>query len=507
MIANTLESYRKYTGEATYSRIKRFDTMAQMWEERAREYADLTAVADDGKTYTFRQLDKDVAGYRAVLRDSGVVKGSTVALLIPNSYDFVKAYLAVVTAGCTAVILPAHLDEKAVYGTSMLFGYNALVTAPATGGAASLLQKLRPEISVLSALAASDDYAAAAPCEGSDGCTVIMTGGTTGKPKGALLSNTAVLQGVVNSCLGVPDTFEQRYLLVLPLSHVFGLIRNMLASLYTGSTLFICRDNKNMFRDAAQFQPTIMVLVPALADMMLTLSKKFGKKMFGDALKTIICGAANVPPYLIEEYHKLGVNLYPGYGLTESANLVSGNPEPLTKPDSVGLIFPGMEYQIVDGELWLKGKNMMDGYVGAPAENESAYEDGWFKTGDLVRIDDEGFLYITGRIKEIIVLPSGENISPAEVEAQFNVLPFIQDSQVFEDMNESGAHFLSLEVVPRATEVAKLGDIDVNAFITQELQKINETLPAFSRVGKIVIRTSDFERTPSMKIVRYKKCQ
>ena len=150
---------------------------------------------------------------------------------------------------------------------------------------------------------------------------------------------------------------------------------------------------------------------------------------------------------------------------------------------------------------------MMDGYVGAPAENESAYEDGWFKTGDLVRIDDEGFLYITGRIKEIIVLPSGENISPAEVEAQFNVLPFIQDSQVFEDMNESGAHFLSLEVVPRATEVAKLGDIDVNAFITQELQKINETLPAFSRVGKIVIRTSDFERTPSMKIVRYKKCQ
>ena len=144
-----------------------------------------------------------------------------------------------------------------------------------------------------------------------------------------------MLQGVVNSCLGVPDTFEQRYLLVLPLSHVFGLIRNMLASLYTGSTLFICRDNKNMFRDAAQFQPTIMVLVPALADMMLTLSKKFGKKMFGDALQTIICGAANVPPYLIEEYHKLGVNLYPGYGLTESANLVSGNPEPLTKPDSV----------------------------------------------------------------------------------------------------------------------------------------------------------------------------
>ena len=507
MKADTLELYRTYTGDETFDRIKHYETVAQMWEDRAAEYADLTAIADDGKTYTFRQLQEDVAHFRAVLRASGVEQGQRVALLIPNSYDFVKAYLAAVTAGCTAVILPAHLDEKAVYGTSMMFGFTALITAPATENAAALLRQLRPEVTLIGTEAASEEAFPAAVCAGSDGCTVIMTGGTTGKPKGALLSNTAVLQGVVNSCLGVPGTFEQRYLLVLPLSHVFGLIRNMLASLYTGSTLFICRDNKNMFRDAAQFQPTIMVLVPALADMMLTLSKKFGKKMFGDALQTIICGAANVPPYLIEEYHKLGVNLYPGYGLTESANLVSGNPEPLTKPDSVGLIFPGMEYQIVDGELWLKGKNMMDGYVGAPAENESAYEDGWFKTGDLVRIDDEGFLYITGRIKEIIVLPSGENISPAEVEAQFNVLPFIQDSQVFEDMNESGAHFLSLEVVPRATEVAKLGDIDVNAFITQELQKINETLPAFSRVGKIVIRTSDFERTPSMKIVRYKKCQ
>ena len=86
--------------------------------------------------------------------------------------------------------------------------------------------------------------------------------------------------------------------------------------------------------------------------------------MWGDSLKTIICGAANVPQYLIEEYAKMGISLYPGYGLTESANLVSGNPENLNKPGSVGLIFPGMEYKIVNDELWLKGKNMMDGYVG-----------------------------------------------------------------------------------------------------------------------------------------------
>ena len=260
-----------------------------------------------------------------------------------------------------------------------------------------------------------------------------------------------------------------------------------------------------MFRDAAVFRPTIMVLVPALADMALTLSKKFGRNMFGDSLKIIICGAANVPPYLITEYDKMGVALYPGYGLTESANLVSGNPEPLAKPASVGLIFPGTEYQIVDGELWLKGKNMMDGYVGA--DEPDAYADGWFKTGDLVRMDGDGFLYITGRIKEIIVLPGGENISPAEVEAQFNTLPIVQDSQVFEDVDDSGKHFLALEVVPRATEMAKLDVADKTAYLKEQLQQINAALPAFQRVTKITVRDSDFARTPSMKIVRYKKCQ
>ncbi len=501
MIADTLDLYRKYTGEESFARIKRYDTLAQMWEDRSAQYADLIAVEDDGKRYTFAQLAEDVAGFRAVLKRRGADK-QRVALLVPNSYDFVKAFLAVTTLGCTAAVLPVHLGEQAVLGCAKMFGAQALIVSSATEGAAALAKQV---LTVVNVEETAVESVSAADCKGSDGCAIVMTGGTTGRPKGALLSNTAVMQGIINSCLGVPGTFEQRYMLVLPLSHVFGLIRNMLAALYSGSTLFICRDNRNMFRDAAAYRPTIMVLVPALADMALTLSKKFGRNMFGDALKTIICGAANVPPYLIEEYNKMGVSLYPGYGLTESANLVSGNPENLKKPSSVGLIFPEMEYKTVNGELWLKGKNMMDGYVGAVEED--AYEDGWFKTGDLVRFDEDGFLYITGRIKEVIVLPNGENVSPAELEAQFNTLPFIQDSQVFEDADENGRRFLSLEVVPRATEVARLGDIDTDAFIRDELQKINAKLPSFARVSKIFIRTSDFERTPSMKIVRYKKCK
>ncbi|MBQ7566090.1 MAG: AMP-binding protein, partial [Oscillospiraceae bacterium] len=297
-----------------------------------------------------------------------------------------------------------------------------------------------------------------------------------------------------------------RYLLVLPLSHVFGLIRNLMTCLSTGGTLFICRNNQDMFRDIAAFRPTVLVLVPALAEMAMNLSKKFKRNMLGEDLKYIICGAAAVPPYLIREYDKMGVGLLPGYGLTESANLVSGNPANLEKPDSVGIPYPDQELRIVDGELWLKGKNMMDGYVGE--EGETAFtEDGWFRTGDLARFDDDGFLYIVGRSKEIIVLPSGENVSPAELEAKFLECPLVQDCQVFEDYAEQGRRILALEVVPRAVEMAKLPPESASAQLTQALEKINAALPPFERVSRITVRTSDFERTKSMKIVRYRKCK
>ena len=147
----------------------------------------------------------------------------------------------------------------------------------------------------------------------------------------------------------------------------------------------------------------------------------------------------------------------------------------------------------------------MLGYIGE--EEEGVYdEDGYFRTGDLVRFDEDGFLYITGRIKEIIVLPTGENISPAELEVRFLELDLIQDAQVYEDVTEEGSHFLALEVVPRAPEIAKLGEVNPVQVITDELEKINNTLPTEQRVSRIIVRDSDFERTPSMKIKRYKKC-
>lgn len=494
------DRFRKYTSPEVFERIRDYGTICKMWKVCAKEYSDLCAIDYADEKYTFARLDSDAAALRSAIAEAGIERGSRIALLSTNSYAFVKAFIAIVTAGCTAVVLPAHLDETAVFGCIMKFGAKAMVFEDALEAKTAFAASRLPHIRFISAEAKGVSPVPVCEVDEKDGCMIMFTGGTTGKSKGALLNHGAVMQGVVNGCYGYEQVFHHRMMLVLPLSHVFGLIRNLLSSLYTGSTLFIVRNNKDMFRDIAQFRPTMLVVVPALAEMALMLSKKFGRNMLGEDMKYIICGAAAVAPYLVGEYKKFGVSLFPGYGLTESANLVSGNPESDRKPGSVGLPYPNQELMIEDGELLLRGRNMLDCYVG---EEEQAWHEGWFHTGDLARFDDEGFLYITGRIKEVIVLDNGENISPAELEARFNELPFIQDSQVFEDIDESGRHILALEVVPRMTELGALGEEPMKA-ITEKLWEVNNAQKPFERVTRIVIRDKDFDRSPSMKIIRYK---
>ena len=497
------EIFAGYTSAETFARIKEYGSVSEMWANCIGEYGDRVAIVDQGVNYTYAQLEKRAGILRGILTPPAG-ENKRVGIYMANSVEFVEAFLAVVTAGHTAVILPPQLDEQSVYGCMMKFGMDTLMYLPDAEEKVAFAKKMLPDKQYIPADIQGDAVSPMKECLSTDPCVIMFTGGTTGKSKGALLSNGAVLQGVVNGCYGYEHVFGQRYLLVLPLSHVFGLVRNLLTSLYTGSAMYICRNNQDMFRDIAVFKPTILVMVPALAEMALKLSKQFGRNMLGEDLKYIICGAAAVAPYLLSEYRKYDVTLFPGYGLTETANLVSGNPETVKKPDSVGIMYPNQEYRIEEGELWLKGSNIMEGYIGEP---EEGMEDGWFKTGDLVRVDEDGFLYIVGRKKEIIVLSNGENVSPAEVESKFNALDFVQDSQVFEDMDEGGSHFLALEIVPRLSELKEIPADQQKDYMIEELQKVNASLPGYQRVNRIEIRESDFARTPSMKIVRYNKCK
>ena len=498
---DTRQLFAKYSDPSEFEKIKPIDTVVDMLNMCKREYSSLPAISDATGEYTYGQLCDDVAKFRHVLKENGVVSGQRVGLFSVNCYDLIKAFLAVVTYGCTALIMPIQFESKKIEESCDKFGLGCIVYHDMLSDRLEQIDKKIPLVNVKESSLEQLDMV---KVDASSPCVIMFTGGSSGKNKGALLSHKSFMQGVVNGCYGIKNLFYQKYVLVLPLSHVFGLIRNTMTPLYAGCFIRVSKSPKDLFSDIKTFKPNILVLVPALVDMAINLSKKFKRNMLGDDVKTIICGAAHVSPYLIEECANIGITVFPGYGLTESANLVSGNPEQIKKPDSVGIPYPNQQLKIVNGELWLKGDNIMDGYVDEDEENKRAFEDGWFKTGDLVRFDEDGFLYITGRCKDIIVLSNGENVSPEEVETHFNALSSVQDSQVFECVLENGKHVLAVEVYPRRLELEKLGVTDIEEYVTEQLKEVNATLAPHMRVSKFMVRKTDFERNSSMKIVRYK---
>ena len=486
----------KYTEVADVARIVDYSCISEMVEKRLKEYGSNLAIIDNGEQYTYKDLDVQIGKVRAELLKQGIQPGDRVGVFYPNSVDFVIAALGVISSGAVAVLLPFQLDEQTIFGCSMKYKLKGILSRSEWSSKLAFTYEkstmpIRIETDKL-----EEGYIPYVYTDKEAGCVAIFTAGTTGTSKAALLSNKAVLAGIKNSCLGVSRAFEQRVFLMLPLTHVFGFIRNMLYALYTDSVLYICRDNKNAFREIPVFNPTLLVLVPALANLALELTKMMGSEILGNSLKNIICGAATVFPNLVAGYDKLGVKLSAGYGLTESANLVSGNPITLEKPTSVGLLYPNQEYKIVDGELLLKGDNILTEYLENPEATEAAFCEGYFRTGDLVKFDEDGYLYIVGRIKDIIVLSTGEKIAPAELEAKFGEVDFVKDCLVYEE-NDS----LVLEVLPHS-QLINTWTEEIKQACIDELNQVNATLMSYQKVSKIVLRSEDFARTPSMKIIR-----
>lgn len=487
------------TDPEVFTRLPEVRTISELCRQIS-EYGAIPAIIH-GKTYCFSDLDKRMGQFRFALQAAGIQRGAAVGILFPNSFDFAAAALAVMSYGAIAVLFPPQLEEKAICGICLKYHLAAILHAPGLESKTATARQAAENLCLISSAVLPDGRLPAAAVLPEDGAAVVFTAGTTGKNKGALLSHKALVTGMRNGCYGYGKALHQRYFLVLPLTHIFGLVRNLLTSLYTGSTLYICDNLKNMFREIPEFHPTIMVMVPALAELALNMTRMISPAVLGGSLQTIICGAAVVSPYLAEEYHRLGIRLLAGYGMTETANLVSGNPQTLEHPESVGFLYPGQEYRVVSGELWLRGDNLLTEYYCDPEETAAAFEDGYFKTGDLVRFDEDGRLYITGRSKEIIVLSTGENVSPEEIENKFGELDCVQASLVYLEKSGSQEHLVA-EILPRMSAISQ--GKDPEAYCTAQVQKVNQTLYEYQRVSKIIIRKEDFDRSPSMKIKRPK---
>ncbi|MBQ4183932.1 MAG: acyl--CoA ligase, partial [Bacteroidales bacterium] len=393
-----------------FERLPYFPTMSEFVDWFTKEYADNPAVSDQVNTITYKELGERVARRRAFIESLGLPKGSHIAIFDKNSQDAIEMFLAVTTSGYVAMNFPAALPEMAVIGSCMKFDVAAIMVRDEFKPLTEKLQgvKVCPVSSIAETGVPSVKVDPDSPA------AIFFTGGTTGTPKGAVLTHRALMRGNYNTIFKPGKVIGvHRYIAILPLSHVFGLIAGTMGCFYTGNLIFTCEDMKATIGKLPVIKPTLLVIVPGVCDILAGLCKMYGPQFLGGSLRLIISGAANVPPRLVDIFTKMGVEFCFGYGLTETANLTSANADAITHPTSIGKIYPEQQTKVVDGELWVKGDNVFSGYYKDPEKTAEAFsEDGWFRTGDLVRFDEEGFLYITGRIKNLIILDNGENVSP-----------------------------------------------------------------------------------------------
>lgn len=478
--------------------LKFIPTISQFVTWIEEKWLDLPALSDTVNTYTYAQVCKAVAQKRALLNSMGLQKGDKVAILDYATPEAMEMFLAVTSAGYVAINLPSQLPEPAVVGSCMKFGVKVLAYSEPFAAIAEKAPCAKVKVGDV-----SEETAPVADVTPDDPAAIFFTGGTTGAPKGAILPHRSIMRGSLNGCFGPGKQLAcHRYVNVLPLSHVFGLVKGTMSALYTGALWVSSANVKEIIGKIPVIKPTCLVAVPGICEILMGLVKMYGKEFLGGQLRFIIAGAANVPPKLIKEFDSIGISLFAGYGMTEAGNLTSGNVDVVEKPTSVGKIYPGQEVKIVDGELWIKGDNVFLGYYGDPEKTaEVLTEDGWLKTGDLGRFDDEGYMYITGRIKNLIILSNGENVSPESLEEPFYKCDKLKDCLVKEE-EVDGRSVIAIEILPRMEEFANTPWEDVEKYFNELLVQVNETLPTTHRIAKLIVRKEDFKRTGTMKVSR-----
>ena len=480
------------------AQVKYIPTIPEFVNWIENKWRDLPALSDTVNTVSYGQMCETVARKRALLNNLGLKKGETVAVLDGTTPDAVEMFLAITSAGYVALMLPSQLPAPAIAGCCMKFQVKAL----AAGKAFMETVKGVP-CKVFDIADCADAPAPAAEVDRNDPAAIFFTGGTTGAPKGAILPHRALMRGALNGAYApTPRLGCHVYAHVLPLSHVFGIVCSMLSVLYIGAQWTACPNIKDTISKIPAIRPTCMVAVPGICEILAGLVKMYGPQFLGGRLQYIISGAANVPPKLIAEFDSFGIKLFEGYGMTEGANLTSGNIDVKTKPTSVGKIYPEQEVKVVDGELWYRGDNTFLGYYGEPEKTaETLTEDGWVRTGDLVRFDEEGYMYIVGRIKNLIILSNGENVSPESIEEPFYKCNKLRDCLVGEE-DVDGRKVIAIQIYPRMEEFASTPWEDVEKYFQGVVDEVNATLPTTHRVMKMTVRKEDFKRSGAMKVLR-----
>jgi long-chain acyl-CoA synthetase len=492
-----------------------------------------------GTPVAYSELLTRARALAGLLAANGIVPGDRVALLSENTPNWGIAYFAIASMGAVVVPILTEFTSAQIGNIVAHAGCRAIVVSGrqsekiADARAGRAIVRIE-DFSVEGAGAAAAAAAAVGtfdfpPASEDDLAAIIYTSGTTGHSKGVMLSHRNIVSNAWATRTILKIEPSDRLLSILPLAHTYECTLGLVAALMQGALISYLDKPPTaaaLVPALASVRPTIMLSVPLVMEKIfrskvlpeLAKRKLYSvplfrrvfnllagiklRRLFGGRIRFFGIGGAALAPdvesFLAEARFPYAI----GYGLTETAPLVAGSAPFRTHPRSTGPALAGVEIRIAEGEIQVRGPNVMLGYYGDPDRTAEVFtHDGWFRTGDLGAVDTRGRLSIRGRLKTMILGASGENIYPEEIEALINQSQYVGESLVYGEA--SGVTALVL-LKPEVLEslVAK-AEASVNGLLERIRREVNAQLASFSRVQKVELQRVPFEKTPTQKIKRF----
>ena len=549
-----------------YHKCEEVTNFKEMIERSAQIYKTRTAFKlknKDGEIYskTYEEVKNDIYALGTELIENGLTN-KRIAVIGKNSYKWAISYLA---SSIVGVVVPI---DKELHSDDVINFMNVAECECILGDGKNLktitenIEKLNNKKTIFVDFEKSfEHYLEAGKTLLEKGNTkfeeikinpdemkiLLFTSGTTGNAKGVCLSQKNICSNISSIYGIVKVKRSDLFFSILPLHHTYECTIGFLLPLYSGASICYCDGLRYISKNMLEYHPSVILCVPLLLESMYkkimkslkkSLPEKYTKdgenpidklpfilrkivsrkvkNTLGGRLRVFIVGAAAVNPEIANTFDKLKLNSLQGYGLTECAPLVAGNTDFFKRNDSAGLPIPTVEYKIDNpnqegvGEIIVKGPNVMLGYYNMPEETEKVLKDGWFHTGDLGKIDENGFLYITGRCKSVIVTKNGKNIYPEEIESYLNESPLISESLVIGTHKENDDEtYVNAQIFPNKEAITEYlkGTVptkeEIKKVISDVIANVNSKIPNYKHIKDFAIRDSEFEKTTTQKVKRY----
>lgn len=542
---------------------RRLATINETFLKSVQQYASNTAFTyfDNGwQALSYTSFLEEIRAMASYLKKTGFKKGHRAAIVSENRHEWCAAYLSIMMAGGIAVPIDAQLGPDEIGNlladseSSIVFHSHktsANITAAFDGsfkkGAQSMLfiDFDSHEYRLVTETEAAGEFPETGP---EDIASIIYTSGTTGKPKGVMLThNNFCSDAQALIALGIVSHTDT-VLSILPLHHTYAFMCTFLVPVFLGASITYPASIKgpDIISAVRDTGVSILIGVPQLLDLIRNgiLNKikalpgpvasallhlhavsgfsrnRFGinlgrfifksaHKALGERFRFFASGGARLDPGIMRDLEALGFTVLEGYGLTETSPIVTFNPLEKRKPGSAGKPMPSAEIRIKDpsesgeGEIEIKGPMVMKGYYKNPSVTNEVLRDGWFRTGDIGRIDSDGYLFITGRLKEVIVLSSGKNIYPEEVERSYLASPLIKEICVFGREEKGITASLQAVIVPDLEHAKTSGNGNIREKMKWEINELSSRIPPYMRIKGYTIQTDPLPRTPLGKLRRF----